>query len=66
MSVESKNAEEQQARITQLQMDAMLKLLETVKCNQDIRYAPFTLFFTGIGVVTGIFAAALALLKWLH
>ena len=54
---------EQEARIRQLQNDAMLKALDSVKRAQDIRYALATLVVTGAGAA--LFGAAVALLKWL-
>lgn len=56
---------EQEARIHQLQADVMLKLLDSVKRAQDIRFAPFTLLATGLGAGAALFGAAIALLKWL-
>ena len=56
---------EQEARIRQLQNDALLKALDSVKRAQDIRYAPATLVVTGIGAGAALFGAAIALLKWL-
>jgi hypothetical protein len=56
---------EQEARIRQLQMDAMLKAFDTIKRAQDIRYAPVALVATGAGAAAALFGAAIALLKWL-
>ncbi len=55
---------EQEARIRQLQADAILKAFDTVKRAQDIRYAPFTLVATSVGATAALFGAAIALLKW--
>jgi hypothetical protein len=56
---------EQEARIRQLTMDALLKELDSLKRAQDIRFAPWTLLATGLGAGAALFGAALALLKWL-
>jgi hypothetical protein len=55
---------EQEARIRQLQYDAILKAFDTIKRAQDIRYAPITLVMTGLGAGAALFGAAIALLKW--
>lgn len=65
MSDTSQSFSEQNARIQQLQADAMLKLMDVLKRDQDIRYAPLTLIFTGFGTCAALFGAAIALLKWL-
>jgi hypothetical protein len=65
MSDASQTFAEQNARIQQLQADALLKMMDILKREQDIRYAPFTLIFTGIGTAAALFGAAIALLKWL-
>ncbi len=57
---------EQDARIRQLQADALLKMMDVLKRDQDIRYAPFLLVFTGIGTGAALLGAAIALVKWLH
>ena len=56
---------EQEARIRQLQADAILKAFDTIKRAQDIRYAPVTLVATSVGATAALFGAAIALLKWL-
>ncbi len=56
---------EQQARILQLQKDAILKEWEAVRKAQEIRLTPVTLVITSVGTVAAIFGAAAALLKWL-
>ncbi len=56
---------EQEARIRQLQADAILKAFDTIKRAQDIRYAPITLVATSVGATAALFGAAIALLKWL-
>ncbi len=55
---------EQEARIRQLQADAMLKALDSVKRAQDIRFGPLTVLATSIGATAALFGAAIALLKW--
>jgi hypothetical protein len=65
MSEATQSAFEQEARIRQLQADAIRKIMDVLKRDQDIRYAPFTLVFTGIGTGAALFATAIALLKWL-
>ncbi|MCG7357093.1 hypothetical protein MHL39_10630 [Roseomonas mucosa] len=56
---------EQQARIAQLQADAMLKLMDVVKRDQDFRFAPVTIVVTSVGAGAALFGAAIALLKWI-
>ena len=56
---------EQEARIRQLEMDALLKAIDTLKRSQDIRFAPLTLLIAGLGAGAALFGAAIALLKWL-
>ena len=56
---------EQEARIRQLQNDATLKMLDSLKRAQDIQYAPYTLVLTGVGAAAALFGAALAVLKLL-
>ncbi len=55
----------QQARIQQLQNDALLKALDSLKRVQDIRYAPVTLVAASVAGVAALFGSALAFLKWL-
>ena len=55
---------EQEARIRQLQADAILKALDALKRAQDIRYAPVALVATGVGAAAALFGAAIAVLKW--
>jgi hypothetical protein len=55
---------EQEARIRVMQNHAMLKLLDSIKRDQDIRFAPYTLIATGVGTAAALFGAAIALLKW--
>jgi len=57
--------EEYNARINQMQADIILKSMDILKRDQDIRFAPFTLVFTGIGTGAALFGAAIALLKWI-
>ncbi len=38
---------ERSAKIQQLQADAMLKLFDVLKRDQDIRFAPLTMLLTG-------------------
>ncbi len=56
---------EQEARIRQLQADAILKAFDTIKRAQDIRYARVTLVATSVGATAALFGAAIALFKWL-
>ena len=56
---------EQEARIRQLQVEAMLMAFDTIKRAQDIRFAPITLVATSVGATAALFGAAVALLKWL-
>jgi hypothetical protein len=56
---------EQEARIRVLQNDAMLKILDSIKRDQDIRFAPYTLLATGVGASAALFGAAIALVKWI-
>jgi hypothetical protein len=56
---------EQEARIRQLQTDAVLKGYESLKRAQDIKLAPMTLLATGVGATAALFGAAIALLKWI-
>ena len=60
---------ERSAKIQQLQADAMLKLFDVLKRDQDIRFAPLTMLLTGAGAAAaliGATAAALGLaLHWL-
>jgi len=58
-------AEELNAQIQHMQADVMLKLMDILKRDQDIRFAPFTLLLTGIGTGATLFGAAIALLKWI-
>jgi hypothetical protein len=39
---------ERSARIQQLQADALLKIADVLKRDQDIRFAPITLLLTGV------------------
>jgi len=57
--------EEYNARINQMQADIILKSMDILKRDQDIRFTPFTLVFTGIGTGAALLAAAFALLKWI-
>ena len=66
------DAREQEARIHQLQNDALLKALDSLKRSQDINYAPLTLLATGLGAGAALVGAGAALmgamaafLKWL-
>ena len=60
---------ERSAKIQQLQADALLKLFDVLKRDQDIRFAPLTMLLTGAGAAAaliGATAAALGLaLHWL-
>jgi hypothetical protein len=56
---------EQEARIRQIENDAILKAWEAVKRAQDFRFAPVTLLATGLGAGAALFGAAIALLKWI-
>jgi hypothetical protein len=56
---------EQEARIHQLQMDATLKILNSLKREQDIRFAPWALLATGLTAGAALFGAAIAFLKWI-
>ena len=56
---------EQDARIRQLSNDAMLKVLEALKRDQEIRHAPFTVLAAGLAGGAAVLGAALALLKFL-
>jgi hypothetical protein len=55
---------EQEARIRQLQADAMLKALDSVKRAQDIRFGPLTLLASSVAATAALFGAAIAFLKW--
>jgi hypothetical protein len=59
------NLREKEARIRQLQMDALLKAVESIERLPDMRYAPITLVAMGAGAAAILFGAAAALLKWL-
>ncbi len=54
---------EQEARIRQLQNDATLRMLDSLKRAQHIQCAPYTLVLTGVGAAAALFGAALAVLK---
>jgi hypothetical protein len=61
---ETLSIEERRARIEQLQADVTLKLLDSIKRAQDIRYAPLTMLITGAGAAAALMAAGVALVKW--
>ncbi|HZL00185.1 MAG TPA: hypothetical protein VFC47_09800 [Caulobacteraceae bacterium] len=65
MSDISADIREQEARIRQLSNDAMLKVLETLKRDQEIRHAPFTLLAAGLTGGAALLGVALALFKFL-
>ena len=65
MSDTAAHIREQEARIRQLSNDATLKVLESLKRDQEIRHAPFTLFAAGLAGGAALLGAALALLKFL-
>ena len=54
---------EQFARIDQIQADIGQKLAGADRTRQEIRFAPFTLVFTGLGAGAAIFAAGAAFAK---
>ena len=56
---------ERSARIQQLQADAMLKLFDVLKRDQDIKLAPVTLVLTGFGTAAAVIGATVALMKLL-
>lgn len=56
---------EQETRIRQFHADAMLKLMDAIKRDQDIRFGPAQLAMTSIAATAALFGAAFALLKWL-
>lgn len=69
MSDTAADMQEQEARIRQLSNDAMLKALESLRREQEIRHAPITLFAgilaAGLAGGAALLGAALALLKFL-
>jgi hypothetical protein len=56
---------ERSAKIQQLQADAMLKLFDVLKRDQDIRFAPLTMLLTGFGTAAAVIGATVALVKLL-
>ena len=56
---------ERSAKIQQLQADAMLKLFDVLKRDQDIRFAPLTMVLTGAGAAAALIGATVALVKLL-
>jgi hypothetical protein len=54
---------ERSAKIQQLQADAMLKMFDILKRDQDIRFAPITLMLTGFGTAAAVIGATVALVK---
>lgn len=57
------NLREQLARIDQIQADLGHKLAMTSKTEQDRRFGPYTLIFTGMGAAAAFFAAGAAFTK---
>lgn len=45
--------------------DALLKLFDVLKRDQDIRFAPVTLLLTGFGTAAAVIGATVALVKLL-
>ena len=56
---------ERSAKIQQLQADALLKLFDVLKRDQDIRFAPLSLMLTGFGSAAAVIGATVALVKLL-
>ena len=56
---------ERSARIQQLQADALLKLFDVLKRDQDIRLAPTSLVLTGFGTAAAVIGATVAIVKLL-
>ncbi len=56
---------ERSAKIQQMQADALLKLFDVLKRDQDIRFAPVTLLLTGFGTAAAVIGATVALVKLL-
>ena len=51
---------ERSAKIQQLHADAMLKLFDVLKRDQDIRFAPLTMLLTGAGAAAALIGATAA------
>jgi hypothetical protein len=56
---------ERSAKIQQLHAEALLKLFDVLKRDQDIRFAPFTMLLTGFGTAAAVIGATVALVKLL-
>ena len=54
---------EQIARIDQIQADIGQKLASTDRTRQEVRIAPWTIAFTGLGAGAALFAAGAAFMK---
>ena len=54
---------ERSAKIQQLQADALLKLFDVLKRDQDIRLAPLTLLLTGFTSAAAVIGATAVFVK---